>query len=144
MSETKWERNRDEFLRNVEELANTMSENNGDEEESQEQTRITKDASVLLIYAANSDTGEIVITRSLSGTSVAGGQWNFVDPQGNAREEARWEAVIEELEALGLIEAVSYKRQIFKVTHNGFAVADDLNKELSVDCNNSPDVYLPY
>ena len=144
MSETKWERNRDEFLRNVEELTNTMSENNVDEEESQEQTRITKDAAVLLIYAANSDTGEIVITRSLSGTSVAGGQWNFVDPQGNAREEARWEAVIGELEALGLIEAVSYKRQIFKVTHSGFAVADDLNKELSVDCNNSPDVYLHY
>lgn len=142
MSETKWERNRDEFLRNVEELANTMSENNVDEEESQEQTRITKDAAVLLIYGANSDTGEIVIARSLSGTSVAGGQWNFVDQQGNAREEARWEAAIDELETFGLIEAVSYKRQIFKITHQGFAVADELNKELSVDCNNSPDVYL--
>ena len=141
MSETKWERNRDEFLRKVEELINVISENNV-AEESQEQTRITKDAAVLLIYAANSDTGEIVITRSLSGMSVAGGQWNFVDPEGNAREEARWEAVIEELEAFGLIEAVSYKRQIFKVTHSGFTIADDLNGELHIDCNNSPDVYL--
>ena len=71
MSGTKWERNRDEFLRKVEDLINVISENN-DAEESQEQTRITKDAAVLLIYAANSDTGEIVITRSLSGMSVAG------------------------------------------------------------------------
>lgn len=142
MSETKWERNRDEFLRNIEELANTISESKVDEDDRQEQTKITKDAAVLLIYGANSDTGEIVITRSLSGTSVAGGQWNFVDPQGNAREEARWEAAIEELETFGLIEAVSYKRQIFKITHQGFALADELNKALSVDCNNNPDIYL--
>lgn len=51
-------------------------------------------------------------------------------------------AVIEELENLGLIEAVSYKRQMFKIAHNGFALADEFNKELSVDCNNSPDAYL--
>lgn len=142
VSETKWERNRDEFLRNIEELTNTISENSVGEEESHEQTRITKDATVLLIYAANSNVGEIIATHSLSGLSVAGGQWNFVDPEGNAREEARWEAAIKELETFGLVEAVSNKRQIFKITHQGFAMADELNKELNVDCNNSPDVYL--
>lgn len=112
------------------------------DEVDQGQARITKDAAVLLIYAVLSECGEIVVSRSLSGTSVAGGQWNFVDPQGNVREEARWEAAIEELESLCLVEAVSYKRQIFKVTHSGFTVADDLNKELKIEYNNSPDMYL--
>ena len=142
ISETKWELNRDEFLHKIEEHIKTNSESDIAEEENQEQTQITKDAIVLLIYAANSDAGQIVVTRSLSGMSVAGGHWNFVGLQGNAREEARWEAVIKELENFGLIEAVSHKRQMFNITHDGFALADELNKELSVDCNNSPDVYL--
>lgn len=141
VSETKWERNRDEFLKSVEETMNTTTSIE-DDKKNQAQPSITKDAAVLLIYAVLSECGEIVVSRSLSGTSVAGGQWNFVDPQGNVREEARWEAAIEELESFGLVEAVSHKRQIFKVTHSGFMVADDLNNELKIEYNNSPDMYL--
>lgn len=141
VSETKWERNRDEFLKSVGKTINTTTDME-DDEENQSQPSITKDAAILLIYAVLSGRGEIVVSRSLSGTSVAGGQWNFVDPQGNVQEEARWEAAIEELESFGLVEAVSYKRQIFKVTHSGFTVADDLNKEVKIDYNNSPDIYL--
>ena len=44
MSETKRERNRDEFLRKVEELTNIISENNNDAEESREQTIGISDA----------------------------------------------------------------------------------------------------
>ena len=52
------------------------------------------------------------------------------------------EAGCDELENYGLIEAGSYKRQVFLVTHIGYQVADEVKKKLEIDFNNSPDQYL--
>ena len=61
---------------------------------------------------------------------------------GGARENARWSGAVDELENYGLIEAGSYKRQVFLVTHIGYQVADEVKKKLEIDFNNSPDQYL--
>ena len=42
----------------------------------------------------------------------------------DARDAARWDAAIKELEQLGLIEGANYKREYFQVTHAGYERAD--------------------
>ena len=82
------------------------------------------------------------MTNSLSGLSISAGKYNFLDCSSSAREEARWSAVIDELELYGLIKANSYKRQLFSITDTGYKVADELKEKLGVDTSKEPDEYL--
>ena len=47
----------------------------------------------------------------------------FVE-QRTPREEARWEAVLSELESERLIQPLSFERQVFQVTSEGYRIAD--------------------
>lgn len=141
LSAAKWERHRNEFVNKIasvsEKICNDETSNNSEGESS-----ISKDAAVLLAYAANDTTGRIIMASSLGGLSVSAGSWNFVDPNGGARENARWSGAVDELESYGLIEDGSYKHQVFAVTHIGYKVADEIKEKLDIDFNNSPDQYL--
>lgn len=141
LSAAKWERHRNEFVNKIasvsEKICNDETSNNSEGESS-----ISKDAAVLLAYAANDTTGRIIMASSLGGLSVSAGSWNFVDPNGGARENARWSGAVDELESYGLIEDGSYKHQVFAVTHIGYKVADEIKEKLDIDFNNSPDRYL--
>lgn len=108
----------------------------------QSQTSISKDAGVLLVYAANSSNGQVTRLKSLSGLEVCGGNWDFIGEYATAREESRWEDAIIELENYGLITAVNYKRQIFRITTTGYTVADEIKEKFNIDTEKNPDEYL--
>ncbi len=142
ISSTKWERHRNEFLKNVKEI--TPAINDEDEQEVVEKPKntISRDAAVLLVYAANCSDGQITMLKSIAGLSICGGGWNFVGGNATAREESRWEDAVIELENYGLITALSYKRQIFRITTTGYKVADEIKESLNIDTSKRPDEYI--
>ena len=141
LSAAKWERHRNEFVNKIASVSEEISDDETSND-SKSQSSISTDAAVLLAYAANDESGQIIMVSTLGGLSVCAGKWNFVDANGGARENARWSGAVDELENYGLIEAGSYKRQVFLVTHIGYQVADEVKKKLEIDFNNSPDQYL--
>lgn len=140
-SASKWERHRNEFVEKVTSVAEQMPDSEN-ENITENRNTISRDAAVLLVYAANDASGRIIMVNSLSGLSVNAGKWNFVDSDGDAREEARWSGAVNELESYGLIEDGSYKHQVFAVTSTGYKVADEVKAKLSLDTDNPPDDYL--
>lgn len=104
-SRSKWDRIRNKFKNEIKEITakeTTDSEEHDDEENSEaaretQTVRLSSDATVFLAYAGAEDSGTVMVCRSLGGTSISAGKWNFVG-NGGAREEARWMAVVEELE----------------------------------------------
>lgn len=79
-----------------------------------------------LLKAASSDkNGSFFRVAVMKGTIIqtSGHQLNIT---GNARDTARWDAAITELETAGLIRAASYKRESFNLTSEGYERADRL------------------
>lgn len=142
ISATKWERHRNEFVENTTNITPKVTEENEQEAEEETQTTLSKDAGILLVYAASSSNGEVTMLKSITGLSVFGGNWNFVGEDATAREESRWEDAVIELEDYGLITALSYKRQIFRITTIGYEVADEIKESFNIDTEKCPDEYL--
>lgn len=142
ISATKWERHRNEFVESVSKIVPEEIVESEQETARQSQTTISKDARVLLVYAANSSNGQVTRLKSLSGLEVCGGNWDFIGEYATAREESRWEDAIIELENYGLITAVNYKRQIFRITTTGYTVADEIKEKFNIDTEKNPDEYL--
>ena len=141
LSAAKWERHRNEFVNKIASVSGEICDDETSND-SKSQSSISTDAAVLLAYAANDESGRIIMVSTLGGLSVCAGKWNFVDANGGARENARWNGAVDELESYGLIEDGSYKHQVFAVTHIGYKVADEIKEKLDIDFNNSPDRYL--
>lgn len=142
ISATKWERHRNEFVENIGKIAPEEIVENGQEIAGQSQNSISKDAGILLVYAASSSDGQVTRLKSISGLAVCGGNWNFLGEEATAREESRWEDAVIELENYGLITALSYKRQIFRITTTGYEVADEIKEKFNIDTEKNPDEYL--
>ena len=61
----------------------------------------------------------------------------------SAKEAARWKGALEELERYGFVQAVSYKRQTFEVTREGYDAAEKLKaKKPHIDTSVDPGKYL--
>lgn len=58
------------------------------------------------------------------------------------QESALCSGAVDELENYGLIEAGSYKHQVFSVTYIGYQVVDEVKEKLEIYFDNSPDQYL--
>ena len=142
VSATKWERHRNEFVENIGKITPEETAENEQEIVGQSQNSISKDAGILLVYAASSSDGQVTRLKSISGLAVCGGNWNFVGEEATAREESRWEDAVIELENYGLITALSYKRQIFRITTTGYEVADEIKEKFNIDTEKNPDEYL--
>ena len=142
ISATKWERHRNEFVEIISKITPESTDEDEQEVVEESQTTISKDAGILLVYAANSSDGQVTRLKSIGGLTVCGGNWNFVGKDATAREESRWEDAVIELENYGLITALSYKRQIFRITTTGYKVADEIKEKLNIDTEKSPDEYL--
>lgn len=84
---------------------------------------ISNDAQKLLSEAVKDPHGRIVRMETMGGLYLQTNGREFVE-QRTPREEARWEAVLKELETQQLIESVSYKREVFQVANEGYRVAD--------------------
>jgi hypothetical protein len=86
---------------------------------------LSDDAKDLLLSAKNSD-GYILYLQYMGGATVQVAGRNFINPENNPREEARWKAALKELLNRGLLEAVGYKGETFRLTKLGYEVADDI------------------
>ncbi|MGI2125719.1 hypothetical protein [Shewanella oncorhynchi] len=86
---------------------------------------LTPDAKELLIEASNDSGGDIIKLAYLGGATLKTNGRNFLS-DGTAREKAKWEAALNYLVEEGLVEGVGYKGEIFRVTHSGFQLADQL------------------
>lgn len=141
-----WEKKRNEFLDKV---AEENQKNSGalSEKEAVGQTLtkmlLQKDEGVLLTYAADDPSGQILMMNDLtrSGPSITTHGVEFAE-KGTPRECARWKSALEKLERYHLIEAASYKRQVFKVTDQGYKVADVAKEKWGIDTTKSPHVFL--
>jgi len=67
--------------------------------------------------------------RTHSGAIIKAGRVDMLGEDRSARAAARWIAAIEELDAYGLVQATSSKREIFRLAHAGWEAAASLKPE---------------
>ena len=84
---------------------------------------LSDDERELLNAAAQSQNGDIKHVSTLGGIRLGAGGREFIEA-GNPRSEARWIHALQGLEDKGLIEPLTPKRQVFRVTHTGYQIAD--------------------
>lgn len=89
--------------------------------------KVSAEAARLLKTAAESSSGTIMVLRHLGGLRLQAGSQQMIPDQANARVIARWTGAVENLEALGLIEAAGHKREVFRVTDSGYEAADQID-----------------
>jgi len=87
---------------------------------------LSLEARLLLKEASQDRNGHIIRDLTLGGLNVETNDKQMVEDK-SARNEAIWEAAIEELEKAGLIVDRGYKREIFRVTREGYELAELLN-----------------
>lgn len=88
---------------------------------------VSAEAAQLLKAAAGSDSGHIMMLQHMSGTIIQAAGKQMLPDDAAPRDVALWRAAVESLESLGLIEATSYKRQVFRVTHSGYEAAEQID-----------------
>jgi hypothetical protein len=84
---------------------------------------LTAAAKKLLKTAAQDKSGTILNVKVFGG-AVMQSNGQKLNVQGDARDTARWQSALDELESEGLITAQGYKREIFRLTHAGYEQAD--------------------
>ena len=87
------------------------------------ESSLTDDAKHLLVEASNDSSGAIMKIAHLGGTILQTNGKSILNDN-SPREVARWKAALELLISNGLVEPIGYKGVIFKVTHNGYQIAD--------------------
>ena len=88
---------------------------------------LSDDEIALLLKAASSPDGTILKFKTMSGTFIQVNDEVLGDPK-DRRSIAKWEAAVRRLLGLGFIEDPSGNDNSYKVTHEGFAVADSLQR----------------
>lgn len=83
---------------------------------------LSEEAGRLLLEASNGD-GFIMNLPYLGGQSIKANNKEFITSK-ERRHVARWEAALQELENLGLIQDRGYKREVFELTARGYEAAD--------------------
>ncbi len=89
---------------------------------------LTSDAKRILLAASKDQSGFIIAILSQGGRMIAVGSQQFAE-LGNAREQAKWEAVLNELELSGFIKPINPKRNAYQITQAGYEVAELLNRK---------------
>lgn len=87
---------------------------------------LSREAQVLLKEVSQDSVGNIIHLPYLGGLAVQTNGKDFV-PDSNPRTVAIWEGVLKELENAGLISDLGHKREVFRITREGYDVAEVLN-----------------
>lgn len=86
---------------------------------------LSDDAKEILLEASNDPNGTIMKLSSLDGATLQTNNRNFL-MSGSAREEVRWQAALDELVDMKLVESVGFKDEIFRITHLGYQIVDSI------------------
>jgi hypothetical protein len=105
------------------EQTNKRPELNASEIKSRNIPHLSAEAQHLLLEASVSLDGIVGKIAFIGGGVVQSNGKNFVEPN-NPRSRAIWEGAISELVELGLLEPVGYKGEVFKITREGYELAD--------------------
>jgi len=89
--------------------------------------KISEEAQILLRSAAARDDGTILKIAVMGGRIIQAGGQSFGGER--SRESARWEHALNELLNQDLVVARGYKGEVFELTHEGWALADELKKQ---------------
>ncbi len=87
---------------------------------------LSKEATQLLINTAQDSSGRLMKIGTLQGMIIQTKGKNFCE-SGNARSEAVWEAAIEDLCNLALLQDRGHKGEVFSLTNEGYRLADALH-----------------
>lgn len=148
MTSTVWERKREDFLRKIESeickkkeaidetIENVVLDNivNANDKKT-----INMDSCVMLVYAAESSTKQILISSSLEGKTIAVDKVVFTK-KNDPRNAARWMSAISELVSQGYIKMIN--ANIFEVTYSGYIFSDQIKDELKIDVSHEFEEYL--
>ena len=89
---------------------------------------LSPDARELLVAAAKSRNGAVLIFKLVAGTAISCNNKQFVE-LGNPRSEAQWKRAAEDLQQAGLIQFPERDGSLWKVTAAGFQMADTLSEK---------------
>ena len=86
---------------------------------------LSTEARELLMEASKDRNGMVLMTETTGGMSVETNERSFTE-RGNARSEARWRRVVQEMVQRGLLETRDARGEVFSITDQGFRAADVL------------------
>ncbi len=86
---------------------------------------LSEDAKTLLIEASQDPSGDILKISFIGGSTFQTNGKQMLQ-NNSPRERARWQAALDLLVEKDLVEAVGYKGEVFKVTHYGYEVVDQI------------------
>ena len=92
LTSSRWERHRNQFIDSIKKLV-SEKEQKKKSDKIQDKTKtaeIGNNAAVLLVYAAEDSSGEIIMSQTFGGTSISSGRWEFIGNNQNARNIAIW------------------------------------------------------
>lgn len=107
----------------IRDLARDLHPAEAKQPERANQPDISSAAQELLLEAVRDRNGTILRARYMGGMQLSANGRNFTE-DGSARNIARWEGALDDLEVAGLIVARGTKREIFAVTDRGYSVAE--------------------
>ncbi len=85
---------------------------------------LSAEARRLLKAASKPEAGGVILFERFGGGAQIQANDQVFNEDSSPRTLALWESAIEELERQGLVKATSEKREVFEVTHQGFAASD--------------------
>ena len=143
ISETKWERIRDQFLLTIDGI-----DDRGEESTQYVPTPIVQTdrssisiyACIMLMYAAE-DNGQIMVIQSLSNTDYIAGQ-TVLQRNQTGRELALWDDAVSQLVGRGYTKRVGTKDPIYQVTKDGYELSDVFKKDRQLDPKSTPSEIL--
>lgn len=146
LSDTKWERRRNEFINSIKELEGSditeaLVAAAEDVKNDRPGADLSFDEQIFLVFTANSPSPDVRSINALGGKSISGGNYSYTQDR-SARNIARWERVVKRLEEKGYIEDHGYKGELFDITDKGFEAADEIKASLNIDISKNPDFYL--
>lgn len=147
MSNIVWNRKRDEFLRKIEIAKQKKEEEKTVQGEivldkfinNVDKKTINVDSCVLLVYAAESDNGQIFVSSDLEGKYISANNMIFTKNRDN-KIVARWISALSELVNQGYVKLIN--SEIYEVTYSGYNFAEQIKDEFTIDTTHDFEEYL--
>lgn len=147
LSNTVWERKRDKFLDEISiirENGDAVNQNFVDDntvKRTDDFDKISKYAYIILVYASDDPSGQIINIDYISGTSISIKGIEFIRKH-TPRELARWISAIDELLREGYIKLIGRKDKIYQITNSGYEIADWAKEKFNIDTSHDFEEYL--
>lgn len=145
LSETRWERIRDSFISSIYEII-PQNDDNDLKDDYVPASLVDNDdsisiyACVMLMFAAE-DNGQIMVIKTLSGTSFQAGR-NVMERSQKPSELALWDDAVARLLKKGYIKKIGRKDPIYQLTAIGYDISESFKRDNELEAEKSPEDIL--